>query len=98
MGHMILRIGSLLGNCPKSMAGARATALSITTGFIAIGGGGVLLIGALIPLFADYPIMGFLFTLGLAAMCLGMGFAQATIIMRNTVMATQNKAAPPAAA
>ena len=74
---MILRIGSLLGECPQSRAIARTGAVTIATGFSAIGAGGVILIGATLPLLADAPMVGFLTALGLAALCLGLGFTQA---------------------
>lgn len=90
---MILRIGALLGDCPQSRATARAGAVTIATGFSAIGAGGVILIGAALPLLADAPLAGFLGALGLAALCLGLGFAQAVGTLRALMFDTAQKAA-----
>jgi hypothetical protein len=79
---MILRIGALLGECPQSRATARAAAITIATGFAAIGAGGVILIGAALPLVANAPLAGFLAALGFAALCLGLGFTQAVGTLR----------------
>jgi len=48
---MILKIGALLGNCPSAGTSARTAAVTIATGFGAIGTGGVILIGSLLPMF-----------------------------------------------
>lgn len=82
LAAMILRIGALLGDCPKSRATAHAAAVTIATGFAAIGAGGVILIGAALPLLTDAPFVGFLAGLGLAALCLGLGFTQAVGTLR----------------
>lgn len=92
---MILRIGALLGDCPQSSATARAAAVTIATGFAAIGAGGVILIGALLPLLADAAFAGFLGALGFAALCLGLGFTQAVGTLR-AVLYDQAKGAPAA--
>lgn len=82
LAFMILRIGALLGECPQSRATARAAAVTIATGYSAIGAGGVILIGAALPLLAEAPMAGFLGALGLAALCLGLGFTQAVGTLR----------------
>lgn len=82
LATMILRIGALLGDCPQSRATARAGAVTIATGFAAIGAGGVILIGAALPLLAQAPLAGFLAALGFAALCLGLGFTQAVGTLR----------------
>ncbi|WP_299025025.1 hypothetical protein [uncultured Sulfitobacter sp.] len=83
---MILRIGALLGDCPQSRATARAAAVTIATGFAAIGAGGVILVGAMLPLLANAPLAGFLAALGFAALCLGLGFTQAVGTLRALMM------------
>ena len=95
LATMILRIGALLGECPQSRATARAAAVTIATGFSAIGAGGVILIGAALPLLADMPLAGFLGALGFAALCLGLGFTQAVGTLRALMM---DNAAKPAVA
>lgn len=92
---MILRIGALIGQCPESNDTARAAAVTIATGFSAIGAGGVILIGAVLPLFAEAPMAGFLGALGFAALCLGLGFTQAIGTLRAIM---QDVKAPVAAA
>lgn len=82
---MILRIGAMIGTCPVSGANARTAAVTIATGFAAIGAGGVVLIGAVLPLMAAEPLMGFLLALGFASLCLGLGFTHAVGTLRAVV-------------
>jgi len=90
---MILRIGAMIGTCPNTGAAARAAAVTIATGFAAIGAGGVILIGALLPLNAAQPVVAFLGAAGLASLCLGLGFTHAIGTLR-AVMLQQNQPAP----
>ncbi len=89
---MILRIGALLGECPQSRATARAGAMTIATGFSAIGAGGVILIGAALPLLGDAPLAGFLCASGFAALCLGLGFTHAVGTLRAIMFDASAKA------
>ena len=73
----ILHIGQLLTPCPERGAAARITALTVACAFAAIGAGGVILIGALLPMLAETPLVGMPLALGLAILCLGLGFTQA---------------------
>jgi len=91
---MILRIGALLGECPQSRATARAGAVTIATGFSAIGAGGVILIGAALALLAQAPMAGFLVALGFAALCLGLGFTHAISTLRAVMFDAQDKVPP----
>ncbi len=99
---MILRIGALLGDCPQTRAVARAGAITITTGFAAIGAGGVILIGAILPLMHQKPLVAFLIALGFAALCLGLGFTHAVGTLRAVIAdplrGTAKRADPPPAA
>ena len=95
---MILRIGALLGECPQSKRTARAASIAIATGFAAIGAGGVILIGAALPIMEQAPLAGFLGALGFAALCLGLGFTQAVGTLRALMQDTYAKEATPAAA
>jgi len=74
---MILRIGAMVGDCPASTARARAVSITIATGFAAIGSGGAIMIGAILPFMAQAPFAGLLLALGFAALCLGLGFTHA---------------------
>lgn len=98
LATMILRIGALLGECPQSKRTARAASVTIATGFAAIGAGGVILIGAVLPVMAQAPLAGFLGALGFAALCLGLGFTQAVGTLRALMQDAQGKAPQPAAA
>ena len=91
---MILRIGALLGECPQSRATARAGAVTIATGFSAIGAGGVILIGAALALLAQASMAGFLVALGFAALCLGLGFTHAISTLRAVMFDAQDKVPP----
>lgn len=88
---MILRIGAMLGACPQTGAVARASAITIATGFAAIGAGGVILIGAGLPLFAEAPLLSFLLASGLAALCLGLGFTHAVGTLRDVILINQRQ-------
>ncbi len=91
LAMMILRIGTMLAECPNSTPTIRAAAVTIATGFAAIGAGGVVLIGAVLQLLADAPMAGFLAALGFAALCLGLGFTQAVGTLRAVMQdATRN--------
>lgn len=98
LATMILRIGALLGECPQSRATARAGAVTIATGFSAIGAGGVILIGAALPLLPTTPLAGFLLALGFAALCLGLGFTQAVGTLRALMYDARPKATDATAA
>ena len=50
MALMILKIGKLLGDCPVSGSAARVGSVTIATGYAMVGLGGVVLIGAVIPM------------------------------------------------
>lgn len=79
---MILRIGTLLEACPQTAGRARMAAVTIATGFAAIGSGGVILIGALLPLMQRAAFGGLFLALGLVALCLGLGFTHAAGTLR----------------
>lgn len=79
---MILRIGALVGDCPEARARAHVIAVSIATGFAAIGAGGVLIIGAALPVMIDAPFAALMLALGFAALCLGLGFTHAMGMLR----------------
>lgn len=87
---MILRIGAMIGTCPDTGTATRAAAVTITTGFAAIGAGGVILIGAVLPLNAGHPAVAFLCAAGFASLCLGLGFTHAIGTLRVVIL--QNKA------
>jgi hypothetical protein len=86
LSAMILTISRALADCPEKGPRARAAGITIATGYLAIGGGAVLLIGALATLQADLGLL--VFTLGLACVVLGLGFTQAVTMLRAVVDAS----------
>ena len=83
---MIFRIGDALTECPVTGRAARAGSLTIVTGFVAIGGGAVLIIAA--GVFSALPQLGseaVMAALGLSVLCLGLGFTQAIATLRDVV-------------
>lgn len=83
---MILRIGALAGNCPQTRERAYVNTLSIATGFAAIGAGGVLMVGATLPLIAGGLFAALMLPLGFVALCLGLGFTHAMGILRAALV------------
>ncbi len=83
---MILRIGALVGDCPVTRARARAVSITIATGFAAIGAGGVIMIGAVLPVLKDAPFAALMLALGFAALCLGLGFTHAMGTLRAALL------------
>lgn len=82
---MILKIGVMLGACPVNGPSARSAAITIATGFLAIGAGGVCLLAALITLIPQDDPISLLIVLGLASLALGLGFTQAVATMRDVI-------------
>lgn len=94
---MLLRIGSLMADCPINGPRLKISAISIATGFAAIGAGGIALIGAgLIAVLPQTQLFGLAAALGLAALCLGLGFTQAVATLRalGEQMASSRQNAP----
>ncbi|MBM7066059.1 hypothetical protein [Actibacterium sp. 188UL27-1] len=82
---MILKIGVMLGACPINGPSARSAAITIATGFLAIGAGGVCLLAALIAVIPQEDPVALLIALGLASLALGLGFTQAVATMRDVI-------------
>ncbi len=80
---MILAIARALADCPEKGPRARAAGVTITTGYLALGGGAVMLIGAFVTLDAGLEII--FFCLGLVCVVLGLGFTQAVTMLRAVV-------------
>ena len=87
--QMILRIGAMVGDCPVTQARARAVSVTIATGFAAIGAGGVIMIGAVLPVLGDAPFAALMLALGFAALCLGLGFTHAMGTLRAALLQPQ---------
>lgn len=84
LARMILTIGRTLGDCPETGRRARTAAVTIATGFAAIGTGGVILIASALPTInGGTPVL--LFALGLACLVLGLGFVHAVRQLRDVV-------------
>ncbi|MEO0402428.1 MAG: hypothetical protein AAF214_08625 [Pseudomonadota bacterium] len=84
---MILRIGALADACPTNQGRAHVVAMSVATSFAAIGAGGVILIGAVLPILPDAPLVALMLALGFAALCLGLGFTHAIGSLRAALAA-----------
>jgi hypothetical protein len=95
MALMILKIGTLLGECPQSGRAAKAGAVTIASGYAMVGLGSVILLGAAIPLL-EGGLLALLATLGLVAICLGLGFSHAVAILRVVVREALDAGAPTA--
>jgi len=81
LGWMILKIGTLLGDCPVSRARAKAASVTVATGYLAIGAGGVVLGGAA-AVFAASELAAVIGMLGFVVLCLGLGFSNAIATLR----------------
>lgn len=91
---MILRIGSILGECPETGQAAKSAAITIATGYSAIGAGGVLLIASVLPILARDAAIALIPALGLAVICLGLGFTHAIATLRAVVGEVKPKTEP----
>ena len=81
---MIVRIAQGLGDCPQTGRVARAAGVTIATGYGAIGGGAVMLVGSALPVL-DGGTPATLFAAGFAALILGLGFTHAIRTLRDAV-------------
>lgn len=86
---MLLHIGKLLGACPVSGAAAWSAAITITTGFVAIGIGGIFLLGALMSIIPQSDPTALTAVIGLASLALGLGFSQAAVSLRGAITQIQ---------
>lgn len=94
LAAMILAIGKSLGDCPQTGRAARAGAITIATGFTAIGAGAVILIAAALPAFGNAP-QATLAAMGLACLILGLGFTHAVTTLRHVIVSARPTAALP---
>jgi hypothetical protein len=97
--RMIVLIGQGMGDCPDTGRMARAASISIATGYLAIGLGGVVLIAAAIPALgagdlAEHSVI-VLLTAGFASLMLGLGFAHAVRTLRLLVISAQPRTTIP---
>ncbi len=93
LSFMIFKIGDALSDCPATGRAARAGALTIVTGFVAIGGGAVLIIAAgVFVSLADIAAEGAMAALGLSILCLGLGFTHAVATLRDVVAQSAKQA------
>lgn len=86
LAFMILRIGRALGECPQKGRAARAASVTIATGFVAIGMGGVSIIASFLAMGRPETSV-LLFAVGLASLILGLGFTHAITLLRAAVIA-----------
>ncbi|NNJ67910.1 MAG: hypothetical protein HKP54_07700 [Boseongicola sp.] len=88
---MILKIGTVLGQCPDKGQAARAGSITIATGFAAIGAGCVTLIAAALPALG-FGLMALCICLGGATLALGLGFSNAVATLRSVMVDTKPQA------
>lgn len=88
LASMIVQISRRMGDCPDKGPIARAAGVTIATGYTAIGGGAVALIGSGLPII-DGGTPATLFAIGFAALVLGLGFTHAVTTLRLTVQPLQ---------
>ncbi len=82
---ILLKIGTLMATCPINGPAIKISALTIVTGFGAIGLGGIVLIGAIFPLIIETGFNALMVALGLALLCLGLGFTQAMTTLQGII-------------
>ena len=85
LAKVIWTIGEALGDCPVTGPVAKAGALSIVTGFVAIGLGIIALGGAWIVGTDGLGTVTVYSTLGVIGILLGLGFTQAALTLRQLV-------------
>lgn len=88
LASMIVQISRRMGDCPDTGRIARAAGVTIATGYTAIGGGAVALIGSALPV-VDGGTPATLFAIGFAALVLGLGFTHAVTTLRLAVQPLQ---------
>lgn len=94
--RMILLIGAMQQDCPENGPAARLVAVTVATGFCAIGAGGVFLIAAGFPMLMQAPVVAFFVGLGLAVLCLGLGFSHAVNTLRLMLQNMRERVTAPA--
>lgn len=93
LSFMIFKIGDALADCPSTGRAAKAGSLTIVTGFVAIGGGAVLIIAAgVFTSLNDIAAEGVMAALGLSVLCLGLGFTHAVATLRDVVAQAADRA------
>ncbi|KJZ18027.1 hypothetical protein [Loktanella sp. S4079] len=91
LAFMIFKIGDRLSDCPASKTAAKVGAMTIATSFVTIGFGGVLIIAAFcIGLMPERLHVVLVPALGLAALCLGLGFTHAVASLRDITARAAN--------
>lgn len=88
LAAMILKISGRMGDCPQTGRIARAAGVTIATGYTAIGGGAVALIGSALPV-VEGGTPATLFAIGFAALVLGLGFTHAVTTLRLAVQPSE---------
>jgi len=82
LATMILKVGKSMDACPDSPATVRPAALTIVTGFVSMGLGGVVVIGAAMVALDLGAAFTLLAGLGLACLTLGVGFSHSVATLR----------------
>ena len=98
LGGMILRIGSHLGDCPAGKSAARTAALTIATGFAAIGTGGIILGTTPLIVLTDGSHAALFGMMGIVSLCLGLGFTHAVATLRAVLQGDKPQPKDPSSA
>lgn len=94
LSYMIFKIGEALTDCPIAGRAARAGALTIVTGFVAIGTGAVMIVAAgIFTAFSGISVDAILASIGLSLLGLGLGFTHAIATLRDVVAQAVEQAA-----
>ncbi|MGV6811541.1 MAG: hypothetical protein ACWA47_04800 [Brevirhabdus sp.] len=79
---MILKVGQSIATCPDAAPTVHPASLTIVTGFVSMGLGGVALIGAMMVALKLPPVLALFAASGLACLTLGVGFSHAIATLR----------------
>ncbi len=90
---IVWKVGEAMADCPATGRAARAGALTIMTGFAALGFGVISLIAAIFPLLQEGNLSLLYTALGPAAIALGIGFTFAAGQLRAVVRDAATRAA-----
>ncbi|QHQ37161.1 hypothetical protein [Algicella marina] len=93
---IVWQMGAAMADCPATGRAAKAGALTILTGFAAIGAGIVALVAALFPILTAGGLSPLYTALGFTGIALGIGFTFAAGRLQAVVLEAANRATQPA--
>lgn len=98
LAGMILKVGKSMTTCPDASPAVAPAALTIVTGFVSMGLGGIVLIGAMMVALELDAAFTLFAGLGLACLTLGVGFSHAIATLRAVTSPPVEPPAKPAVA